>query len=226
MDHPQAVETLAMERYLLREMNDAERDAFEDHYFSCVECAEDARAAAVMQDGAASGFARTGAVVSMGDRAKVATFQPRRGSWRSSIALPWAAAALLAVGLGYQTLEAPFAARRSTTFAGAVALAPATLRPASRGEEAVVTPGPGGVLTLAVDLGATQYDGGIAYELSSADGHVVASGAAPVPVAGAALLLMLPAQAVASNNRYVLTLHDSTSRTLTPQTYRFTVKAP
>ncbi len=226
MDHPQAVETLAMERYLLREMNDAERDAFEDHYFSCVECAEDARAAAVMQDGAASGFARGGEVVSIGDRSNVATFQPRRGSWRSSIALPWAAAALLAVGLGYQTLEAPFGTARSTTPIGAVALAPATLRPASRGEEAVVTPGPGGVLTLAVDLGTTPYEGGIAYDLSSADGRVVASGTAPVPVAGAALLLMLPAQTVSSNSQYVLALRDSRNQSLTPQTYRFSVRTP
>ncbi len=226
MDHPQAVETLAMERYLLREMNDAERDAFEDHYFSCVECAEDARAAAMMQDGAAAGFARAREVVSIGDRTKVAAFRPKSTGWRSSIALPWAAAALLAVGLGYQTLEGPFGAARSTTLTGAVALAPATLRPASRGEEAVVTPGPGGVLTLAVDLGATQYVGGVAYELSSADGRVVASGAAPTPVAGAALLLMMPAQAVSSDSHYVLTLHDSTSRTLTPQTYRFRVRTP
>ncbi|HEY1912216.1 MAG TPA: zf-HC2 domain-containing protein [Vicinamibacterales bacterium] len=225
MDHPQAVETLAMERYLLREMNDTERDAFEDHYFSCVECAQDARAAAVMQEGVASGVARGADVASIGDRPKVAAFRPKTTSWRNSIALPWAAAALLAVGLGYQTFEGPFGAARSTTFTGAVALAPATLRPASRGEEAVVTPGPGGVLTLAVDLGGTSF-GGVAYDLSSADGRVVASGTAPVPVGGSALLLMLPTQTVSNNSRYVLTLRDSTSQNLTPQTYRFTVKAP
>ena len=34
MDHLQAVNTLAAERYLLDEMTDAERDEFEGHFFS------------------------------------------------------------------------------------------------------------------------------------------------------------------------------------------------
>ena len=51
MDHLQAVNTLAIERYLLDEMPREERDSFEEHFFSCVECAEDARVAATMRDG-------------------------------------------------------------------------------------------------------------------------------------------------------------------------------
>lgn len=44
MDHTEAVETLAPERYLLNEMTDEDRDAFEDHFFDCIECAADLRA--------------------------------------------------------------------------------------------------------------------------------------------------------------------------------------
>lgn len=44
MDHDQAVRTLAVERYLLREMPPQERDGFEEHYFECVECGESLRA--------------------------------------------------------------------------------------------------------------------------------------------------------------------------------------
>ena len=71
-----------------------------------------------------------------------------------------------------------------------VALTPATLRPASRGQEAVVTAGPNGAVTLAVDLGGAQFDSSIKYEFATADGKRIASGEAPVPVAGAPLLLV------------------------------------
>ena len=35
MNHVEAVKTLAIERYLLEEMTPEERDAFEEHFFSC-----------------------------------------------------------------------------------------------------------------------------------------------------------------------------------------------
>jgi hypothetical protein len=40
MNHADAAATLAVERYLLGEMTDNERPAFEEHYFGCVECAD------------------------------------------------------------------------------------------------------------------------------------------------------------------------------------------
>ncbi len=46
MEHKVAVESNAVERYLLGEMPVEERDAFEEHYFSCVECAEEVRVGA------------------------------------------------------------------------------------------------------------------------------------------------------------------------------------
>ncbi len=221
MDHLQAVNTLAIERYLLDEMPQEERESFEEHYFSCLECAEDARAASAMRDGAAAGLARTQAVPAA-DRGAVLPFRPPVRSWRSSVALPWAAAAMLAIGLGYQTVQGPLLSRHE---ADSVALTPSTLRPASRGQEAVVSPGPNGVLTLAVDLGGAQFDGALRYELATAEGKVVASGDAPVPVAGAPLLLMLSGSAVTSSDRYVLTIKgERPPLTLTP--YRFRVKAP
>ena len=78
MDHRQAVDSLASERYLLNEMTEAERESFEDHYFSCVECADDVRAGALMSDGARAGWAAQPAVV----RPAV--------SWFRSPAIPWA----------------------------------------------------------------------------------------------------------------------------------------
>jgi hypothetical protein len=40
MNHQQAVETMAAERYLLREMTADERRLFEEHYLECAECLE------------------------------------------------------------------------------------------------------------------------------------------------------------------------------------------
>jgi hypothetical protein len=45
MDHEVATQTHAVERYLLGEMPASERDAFEEHYFSCAECGDEIRSA-------------------------------------------------------------------------------------------------------------------------------------------------------------------------------------
>jgi hypothetical protein len=44
MNHSEAVETMAVEKYLLDEMGPDARDAFEEHLFDCPECAMDVRA--------------------------------------------------------------------------------------------------------------------------------------------------------------------------------------
>ena len=41
MDHSEAQQSHAVERYLLNEMTGGERDGFEEHYFDCRLCAED-----------------------------------------------------------------------------------------------------------------------------------------------------------------------------------------
>jgi hypothetical protein len=43
MDHEISVKTQAAEKYLLGELRPAEREAFEQHFFECWECAEDVR---------------------------------------------------------------------------------------------------------------------------------------------------------------------------------------
>jgi hypothetical protein len=223
MDHIEAVKTLAVERYLLEEMTQDEREAFEEHFFSCAECAEDARHASALRDGVRSGLARSMASPGANESARVLPLRRAGAGWRSSLALPWAAAALLAIGLGYQTVEGPLLARHQ---ADSVALAPSTLRPASRGQETVVSPGPGGIVTLAVDLGGAPFDRDIRYELARTDGRTIASGDAPLPSPGAPLLLMLPGSLLAGSERFVLTLNNTGAANLTPATYQFRVRTP
>jgi putative zinc finger protein len=223
MNHVEAVKTLAIERYLLEEMTPEERDAFEEHFFSCMECGADARHAATMRDGVRGGLAGAATGLGAGAPARVLPLRPVSAGWRSSVALPWAAAALLAIGLGYQTVAGPSSSRRQ---AESYALTPSTLRPASRGQEAVVSPGPGAIVTLAVDLGGAQFDRDIRYELATADGKTIASGQAPLPSPGAPLLLMVPGSALTGSERFVLTLHNTGAANLTPATYRFRVRTP
>jgi hypothetical protein len=56
MDHQQATESTAVEKYLLDELTPEMRDAFEEHFFDCQECASDVRATAGFMDAAKREF--------------------------------------------------------------------------------------------------------------------------------------------------------------------------
>ena len=44
LDHLKATKRNVADRYVLGELSPAQREEFEEHYFECVECAEDVRA--------------------------------------------------------------------------------------------------------------------------------------------------------------------------------------
>jgi hypothetical protein len=50
MEHSEATESMAAARYLLGEMNDDEKNAFEEHFFGCGLCAEEVKNGAAMID--------------------------------------------------------------------------------------------------------------------------------------------------------------------------------
>jgi len=84
MEHAEATETMAAERYLLGEMTPEDRDAFEEHFFGCAECATDVRHGA--QIGAAIRTQKANR-----------TRQPRVGAARQWLAAAVVAAAVSAV---------------------------------------------------------------------------------------------------------------------------------
>src|SRR5262245_21424713 len=97
MTHQQAVDGMASERYLLDEMSEVERFEFEAHYFDCVECAEDVRLSDLIRDEVQRGGADVGAAFRR-PTTKVLPF------WRRPmVAVPWAAAAALALMVSYQS---------------------------------------------------------------------------------------------------------------------------
>jgi hypothetical protein len=102
MDHHLAVKSQACEKYLLGELPPDLRDAYEEHYFSCAECATQLRMAAEIVGAGQQIFAQTPApAVAAGAR-----IVQESGGWlrwlRPAIAIPALATLLLVVG--YQNL--------------------------------------------------------------------------------------------------------------------------
>jgi hypothetical protein len=126
MEHTEAVETLAPERYLMGEMTPEDRDAFEEHFFDCAECAGDVRA----------GIAVTASVRARKPKQQQA--RPRM-MW-----MPAAAAAVLAIVVGYESgVVIPQVARQRDEARRQrdAALAPAVLQPLVLSSSTVRGPG-------------------------------------------------------------------------------------
>jgi hypothetical protein len=202
--HEQAVQTLATERYLLDEMSGADREAFEDHFFSCEICADDIRVASAMVKGAKAGFASS---------------PIQNPAWYRSTLLPWASAAALAVVTVYQTLWVVPSLREGAPSA----TIPVTLRPASRGAEPLVPLTASGPVSLAIEINEPADSGRVTYTLRSSDGREIASGVTAAPAAGAPLLLLVPSSALTGSTRYTLSIGDAGPSHHSLGEYRFTV---
>jgi hypothetical protein len=217
MTHTEAVRSSAAERYLLDELSEPERFAFEDHYFDCAECAEDVRMGAVMRDGVRSGLLHQGRVASISD---ASTRKSRSAiGWRRSTIVPWAAAAALALVAGYQSIQP---ARYGARQVGAQALAPVTLRPESRGAVPVVPMEPDATaITLAIDVNAPA-GAELAYDLRTAAAQTVASGRVAAPSAGVPLLLLIPVWTLSPSEHYILSVRRAADGQVLDD-YRFAV---
>ena len=222
MTHQEAVDTLAVERYLLDEMSEEDRQTYEEHYFQCETCADDLRVATAMLQGAKEGFASSGAgrVVSItADRSAGS-----KTAWYRSAALPWAAAATLAVVAGYESLWVVPSLRKG---ASPLVLSPLALRPQSRGAETVIpVDAHGGPTTLAIEVNEPPQAGEVTYDLSSTEGRHIVSGRAPAPAPGSPLLLLMPSWTLVGPMHYILSVHDAAGTGRLLGEYRFMVSPP
>jgi hypothetical protein len=102
MDHNQATEISAVERYLLEEMTPQERDDFEEHFFDCQDCATDLRATAAFM-----GAARTELKANPVAKPTKAENGGKGPSFFAAFwpsALAWSAVAALLLVIGYQNM--------------------------------------------------------------------------------------------------------------------------
>src|SRR5215469_4153582 len=175
MDHAEAARKFAAEQYLLGEMNEAERQEFEEHFFSCSDCAESLEAGVALTANARAVFSEGNAFAGEHARERKRRWSFSLG-WGLAPALGgWAVAAVLA---GVLLLRAPMPVRQLT-------LAPALSVRAVRAEQALTFSRQKGIIMFTVahewEEPYTAYEG----ELErAADQRVEIKGTTPAPGSG------------------------------------------
>jgi len=161
MQHDEAEQTLAVERYLLGDMNTAEIAQFEEHLFICGECAEAVKAGVVFVENARSVF---GEPVARAEReAKTAGWMPA-ARWKKFFA-PAFVPALAVLGLvclaGYQQLVVIHGLRKRLAEATAPQpLATFALHAVSRsGQQSIVVPANARFFSLYFDVAKESASG-------------------------------------------------------------------
>jgi predicted anti-sigma-YlaC factor YlaD len=123
MDHNRAVESQAVERYLLGEMTPEERDVFEEHFFACEDCANEVRAGARFR-------ANSRQILPEFPGHKAEAREKRFWNWWRPPALAWATAALAVVVVYQAAIQMPSLRRQL----GAQAVPALALHANTRGE--------------------------------------------------------------------------------------------
>jgi hypothetical protein len=187
MEHARAVETGAAERYALGDMEETERESYEEHFFDCLDCAAEVRASAAFVEDAR-------AVVSQGEAT-------RRSRWTAWTALSWpvplGAAAVLVLSLGGPAAWLAFheVPRLEGALAEAESLqaAPWHFLSVSRSDPPVVTVS-GSQRAVGLTLSRSEAGSSAFYvcEVRDASGRVVLSSVVPGPARGGELQLLLP----------------------------------
>lgn len=132
MKHEEAVETLAAERYALGELQATELEQFEEHFFSCPECAQDVRDLATLTAGAKVVLKRPRKPEPPKLRAAAPTTVWRWPWLRLSPSFALGGAlAVVTLFSGYQTVQLRVAMRPQ-------AVPAVLLKPETRGEAAVI----------------------------------------------------------------------------------------
>ena len=185
MDHSNARESKAVEKYLLDELSPDEREEFELHFFDCAECADELRIANLFEANARVVFAEG--------------YAPRKWwhsfsetwaeAWRRpALAAPAFAALLLVALAGYQNgVEIPSLRARATLAGSPQLTAIATLRGISRGENGETTievPGGASSLVVQFDVTADPRPARILCEIQNSAGKVISSSVVEVPASG------------------------------------------
>ena len=212
MDHQQALETEAVEQYLLGQLDPAIRDAFEDHFFCCAECADDVRQGALFLDDARELLA----VERASAPAAAPAGLPRR-AWRGWFwpvpAGALAACAALLVMAVYQGAVVQPRLKQEAARADSIQAVPWTFLSVSRAAPQVVTVSKaqrqiGLTLSRSAAAPFTHYR----CTLAQADGRAVLSAVLAAPAAGEELQLLLPLARLAPAD-YVLMVAGMASET-------------
>lgn len=180
MDHGEAVQMMAVERYLLDELTPEEKDAFEKHLFDCGECALDLRASAAFVSEARVQLSQMDAEPSPAALTGPAA-QPAKSArwwilWQPAVAVP-VFAVMLAV-IAYQNVSTIPGLRKAATEPRI--LHSNAIHAGTRGSihTSVLADRIGG-LALAIELPQSASYSSYAFELSDPSGKQVWSRTLP-----------------------------------------------
>ena len=223
MTHEDALQEMAVERYLLGELSGASLESFEEHLFDCSECAADVKAGITFIDAAR---------IELRTPARVAKPQVERSSrWTSWFASPWvlgpALAACLLI-LGFQT----FVLQPHLKLEVARAKAPAVLNPlvlanaGARGDSVPELVAPEhGSFVISLDVPTTGGFSSYRGSLYAPDGSLVWQTTISPEQARDAVLIKMPTDATKQGLNTLLIQGLSAGGTLEDLAmYRFSVK--
>ncbi len=203
MDHEQAVASQAAERYVLGELSEQERDAFEEHFFECPECARDVRACAAF-------LANVRHMLREQEAGRREALRVRLGR---KVLIPAALAAGLALAAFTVYLAAvrvPALEREIAALRAVQGYAAVFLRPVVRGEEQQITlPAGAQFLGLAADLPPSAADAAYHCELLEESGRPVAVLAVRAPARPGEPVHVLVPRAALRTGRYTLSLRSA-----------------
>jgi hypothetical protein len=189
MDHSEAVQQMAAERYLLDELTPKAREAFEEHLFDCPECALDLRAGAAFVEEAKAQLPELTSSLPAPAPARSRKSGARREWWLTWLQPAFAAPAFatLLLLVGYQNLVTFPALRAAADQPRLLAWAP--LRGATRaGVPMIVTADRRHGVALPVDLPPQPSAGAYAsysFDLYDPQGKLAWTGQAAAPASDA-----------------------------------------
>ncbi|HLK67956.1 MAG TPA: zf-HC2 domain-containing protein [Bryobacteraceae bacterium] len=186
MEHHRAAETQAVERYLLGQMPQDERNEFEEHFFICPDCARDVREGARF---------RANARELLRDPEQFAhAREPRRLlSWSFPSLVPVAASVLLMGVVAYQAgFEIPSLRRQIAARPIAQGAISVRLRDITRGVGDVAQIQKGsGLVSLRFDIISDKKEASYQCTIADAGGRVMASPIVEAPMADEPALIEL-----------------------------------
>jgi hypothetical protein len=225
MDHEQAIQQRAAERYLLGELNAEDRETYEAHYFDCPVCAKEVLDSAVFVDNAREVFRedarpRETAKETAKSRRKLNWF-----GWLVASPVPAFATVVLATIAGYQNFVTIPALQRASA---PQALPYVVVPPIARSSVPVVNLKTGqSIFGLVLDVNSVQTFASYVCEFQKEGAGPVLSLTAAVPEPGTPLNLMLPTSKF-PKGRYELVIRGgpvgADAKTLTEvERYRFEI---
>lgn len=216
MDHATALRKAIAESYMLDELSEEERAEFEEHFFTCPECAEDMKALAVFIDDTRNALGKP----SMGRRLTGATQRLRL------LMLPIAATVALALGAAiYQTAVTVPQLRQDLARARALQATSLHFLSVARSDPAQIRVGAQQNM-IGLTLSRTGGESPARYrriDVRDVKGALVRSSFVDAPAAGDELQFLLPVSDLASG-QYAIELSgiDSTEvQTIPPEVTRY-----